>query len=326
MTTNLAGKMVLVTGATGQQGGATARHLLARGAAVRALVRDPTSPAARRLANAGAELVVGDMDDVGTLRRAMHGVHGAFSVQPARIPPSFAENELERGLNVAEAAHAVGLTHLVYSSVAGADRSTGIPHWEIKGQIERRVRSLGLPFTILRQTLFMDMYADATYGLTGELSLVRSLPPNAIVQHVAIDDIAAFTGLALGDPSRYLGKTLEVAGDELTVAQVLAAIGRTTDRRDLREWIRKTSINESSEGRPVRYAGWHADIASLRALHPGLMTFADWLVKGGAARIDRMLDRSAHDKAQEESPRQGEVVERLHGDPVGPRRRPPGLG
>jgi uncharacterized protein YbjT (DUF2867 family) len=310
MTTNLAGKTVLVTGATGQQGGATARHLLARGAAVRALVRDPTTPAARRLAGVGAELVVGDMEDVASLRTAMHGAYGAFSVQPARIPPNFAENELERGLNVVEAAHAVGLKHLVYSSVAGADRSTGIPHWEIKGQIEERIRSVGLPFTILRQTLFMDMYADATYGLTGQLSLVRSIPPNAIVQHIAIDDIAAFTGLALGDPPRYLGKALELAGDELTVAQVLAAIGRATKRRDLREWTRQASLEKGSDERPVRYGGWHADIPSLRALHPGLMTFDDWLAKGGAARIDEMLDRDALRAVQQRVEREGKNGER----------------
>jgi uncharacterized protein YbjT (DUF2867 family) len=299
MTTNLAGKTVLVTGATGQQGGATARHLLARGAAVRALVRDPRSPAARRLASIGAELVVGDMDDGVSLRTAMRGAYGAFSVQPARIPPSFAENELGRGLNVVDAAHAVGLHHLVYSSVAGANRSTGIPHWEVKGQIEERIRSSGVPFTILRPTLFMDMYADATYGLTGELSLVRSIPPNAIVQHVAIDDVAAFTALALGSPSRYLGKALELAGDELTVAQVLAAIGRATDRRDLQGWSRSDSFENGGGERPIRYGGWHADIPSLRLLHPGLMTFEDWLRSSGALRIGQMLDRTDGDGISE---------------------------
>jgi uncharacterized protein YbjT (DUF2867 family) len=298
MTASLVGKTILVTGATGQQGGATARHLLAHGVTVRALVRDPSSPAARRLAGIGAELVLGDMDDGNSLRAAMRGAYGAFSVQPARIPPTFAENELGRGLNVADAAHAVGLQHLVYSSVAGANRSTGIPHWEIKGQIEERIRSLGVPFTILRPTLFMDVYADATYGITGELSLVRSIPPNAIVQHVAIDDIAAFTALALGNPARYLGKALELAGDELTVDQVLAAIRRATDHRDVQRWTgRGSGQRESSEGQ-VRYGGWHADIPSLRVLHPGLLTLEDWLAKGGAARIDEMLDRAAVRRAQ----------------------------
>src|SRR5262252_8786605 len=134
-------KSILVTGATGQQGGATARHLLARGFSVRALVRDPSAPAARELTRIGAELIVGDMDDPGSLCRAMRGAHGVFSVQPALIPPRFAEHELERGINVFEAARASGVEHFVYSSVAGADRGTGIPpHWEIKGRIETRIQ------------------------------------------------------------------------------------------------------------------------------------------------------------------------------------------
>jgi uncharacterized protein YbjT (DUF2867 family) len=137
------------------------------------------------------------MDDRESLRAAMRGAYGIFSVQPALIPPTFAENELQRGLNVADAAHEAGIAHVVYSSVAGANRRTGIP------------------FTMLRPTLFMDMHADATYGVTGELSLVRSLPSNANVQHIAIADVAAFTALALANPSHYLGKALELAGDDV---------------------------------------------------------------------------------------------------------------
>jgi NAD(P)-dependent dehydrogenase (short-subunit alcohol dehydrogenase family) len=129
---------ILVTGATGQQGSATARRLLAEGWPVRALVRDPHSPAATALARAGAELVVGDLDDRASLDRAALGAHGVFSVQPAFAAPIFGENEPQRGRNVADAAHSAGVRHLVHASVASADRATGIPHWEIKWQLEQR--------------------------------------------------------------------------------------------------------------------------------------------------------------------------------------------
>jgi len=280
------GKTILVTGATGQQGGVTTRHLLARGFSVRALVRDAGAPAARSLTRIGAQLVVGDMDDPASLRNAMRGAFGVFSVQPARIPPTFAEHELERGINVVEAARASGIEHFVYSSVAGADQRTGIPHWETKGQIEQRIQAADIPFTILRPTLFMDMYADASYGLTGPLSLVRTLPANAIIQHIAIDDLAEFAALAFGDPS-YAGKTLELAGDELTIDQVLAAIGHAT-QRDLRG-LNRSGLDTDADAQRVRYAGWHADIRSLRALHPGLMTFDRWLSNGAATKIELML-------------------------------------
>jgi uncharacterized protein YbjT (DUF2867 family) len=157
MKTSLAGQTIVVMGATGQQGGATGRHLLAERYSVRAVVRDPRSPGSQRLANIGVELVVGDMDDRESLRAAVRDAYGIFSVQPALIPPTFADNELQRGLNLADAAHEAGIAHVVYSSVAGPNRRTGIPHWEIKGQIEEHIRALGLPFTMLRPTHFMDM-------------------------------------------------------------------------------------------------------------------------------------------------------------------------
>ncbi|MGS2646790.1 NmrA family NAD(P)-binding protein [Streptosporangium sp. LJ11] len=105
-------RTILVTGATGQQGGATTRHLLADGWHVRALVRDPRGAAATRLARAGVELVTGDMDDRDSVDAAVRGAHGVFSVQPAFIAPGYAENELRRGLNVVDAAIAAGVRHL----------------------------------------------------------------------------------------------------------------------------------------------------------------------------------------------------------------------
>jgi uncharacterized protein YbjT (DUF2867 family) len=147
---------ILVTGATGQQGGVTARHLLADGFQVRALVRSVKSPSALELAQAGAELVIGDMDDRESLASAIRSAYGVFSIQPSLIPPTFSENELQRGLNVVDAAQAAGIQHLVYASVSSADRKTGIPHWEIKWQVEQYIRKLGLPFTILRPTMVME--------------------------------------------------------------------------------------------------------------------------------------------------------------------------
>ena len=132
--------VIAVLGATGQQGGAAVAHLLEHGWRVRAVVRDPHSAASRRLASAGAEPAVGDLDDRVGLEAVMRGTHGVFSVQPASIPPDFAPNELRRGINVADAARAAEVPHLVYSSVAGADRGTGVAHWEIKWRVEQHIQ------------------------------------------------------------------------------------------------------------------------------------------------------------------------------------------
>ncbi|MEW2512791.1 NmrA/HSCARG family protein [Streptomyces sp. NPDC046870] len=290
----MANNTVLVTGATGQQGGATAWHLLDAGWHVRALVRDPESRAARDLARRGAELVRGDMDDRASLHAAVEGAYGVFSVQPALIPPDFSENELQRGVNVAEAAQAAGVQHLVYASVGSADRGTGIPHWEIKWQVEQHIRALGIPATILRPVMFMENHADPTYGVNGEHALLRTIPFNATVQLIALEDIGAFAALAFGNPQQYLGKAIELAGDELTLDQIVAAISRAVSR-PLPLPAAHTELIEGDSGGELTgstfsFCGWQADIPVLRAQHPALMDFPTWLARGGASKIEALLD------------------------------------
>ncbi|SUA45072.1 SDR family NAD(P)-dependent oxidoreductase [Nocardia africana] len=155
MTTSPNRKTVLVTGATGGQGGAVARSLLARGYAVRALVRDPRKPRAATLTALGADVVVGDLDDPHSVRAAARGVSGIFSVQPADPTDPRPETEVRQGKNVADAAAAEGIDHLIYSSVA-ARRGSGVAHFETKADIEAYIDALGVPATVLRPVFFME--------------------------------------------------------------------------------------------------------------------------------------------------------------------------
>jgi uncharacterized protein YbjT (DUF2867 family) len=283
-------RIVLVTGATGNQGGATARHLLADGWRVRALVRDPEKPAARQLAEAGAELVTGDMGNRDTLDAATRGVYGVFSVQPASGAPDFVADEVRLGVNVADAAHAAGVRHLVYTSVGGADRGSGISHWNSKWEIEQHIRALGLPATILRPVQFMENHTSPLYGVAGETALIRMIQPGSTVQLIAVSDIGAFAALAFADPGYYLGKAIELAGDELTREQLVAAIsrviGRVLEVAPLpREVLVKSGINVDDLESARSFGGWQADIPALRALHPGLMDFDTWLAREGAAKF-----------------------------------------
>ena len=137
-------KIILVTGATGQQGGAVARHLLKQpGFAVRALTRDSAKPAARALAQAGAEVVRGDLDDPASVRRALEGAWGVFSVQ--NFMETGYEGEIRQGKALADAAKAAGVQHFVYTSVVSADRKTGLPHFESKWQIEQHIVQADCP-------------------------------------------------------------------------------------------------------------------------------------------------------------------------------------
>ncbi|WP_206740156.1 NmrA family NAD(P)-binding protein [Streptomyces lydicus] len=150
-----------MAGSTGQQGGAVARRLLADGWTVRALTRDPTSPGARALADAGADVRAVDMADPAALKPALDGAYGVFSVQPASgapgTPPDYSwQDEIAAGRNVADAAASAGVRHLVYSSANSAQLRSGIRILENKWAIEEHIRKLGISATVLRPTSFMD--------------------------------------------------------------------------------------------------------------------------------------------------------------------------
>src|SRR5215469_7473978 len=158
-------KTILVTGATGHQGGSSLRHLKERGFTVRAVTRDPTKPAARSLTGARTEIMRCDLNDATALARALEGVQGVHSVQDSA--PGY-ESEVHQGKSLADIANRLRINHFVYSSVGSADRNTGIPHFESKAQIETHLRNTGLRFTIFRPVFFMEnllaMQSDVEQG------------------------------------------------------------------------------------------------------------------------------------------------------------------
>src|SRR5215470_10410263 len=140
-----AGKIVLVTGATGRQGGAVIRHMLAGEWTLRALTRNIGSDMASHLARLGVEVLQGDFDNVASLERAADGVYGIYSVQDFWTVG--ARREVQQGKRMAEVAKTAGVAHFVYSSVGGVERNAGIGHWASKWEIERHIGRLGLPAT-----------------------------------------------------------------------------------------------------------------------------------------------------------------------------------
>jgi uncharacterized protein YbjT (DUF2867 family) len=289
----LRGKTVLVTGATGNQGGAASRHLLADGWHVRALVRDDTTSAAAALAAAGAELVRGDLDDRTSVEEAARGAYGLYSVQSAN------DNELNQGINVADAAKAAGVCHLVFSSVGGAEsqnrfyREQGWGQIE-KWQIEEHIRALGIPATILRPAGFMeDFISPARFFQNGSLNVPWC--DDLLVQLIAIEDTGAFTALAFADPDAYLGKAIEITGDRLTAPQIAeelsAAAGRPVPHTQIPVdllWKHDPAVAKVFTWANATY--YDSDLASLRRAHPGVMDFRAWLNRSGRARLVTQLD------------------------------------
>ncbi len=282
------GKTILVTGATGNQGGATARHLLADGWHVRALVRDATTPAAAALAAAGAELVRGDLDNRASIDAAVRGAYGVYSAQAAN------PHEIAQGTTIADAAKAAGVQHLVYSSVGGAESQNSfylergwgpIDKW----QIEEHIRDLDLAATILRPAGFMeDFTSPARFFQNGSLNVPWH--DDLVMQLIAIDDIGAFAALAFANPEGYLGKAMEITGDRLTAPQIADALSTSADRPIPHTQVPLQALWEHApEAAKVftwaseRY--YDTDLAPLRQTHPGLMDFSTWLNRSGKARL-----------------------------------------
>ncbi len=279
-------KIIAVTGATGQQGGVVARKLLADGWQVRALTRDVNKPAAQELKALGAELVAGDLDNRAELDAAFKGAYGVFSVQNFWLPNVGFEGEIKQGKAVADAAKAAGVQHLVYSSVGSAHRGMGQKHFESKWIIEQYIHTLNVPYTILRPVFFMDNHNWArAYILSGTYTGM-GLRAEKGVQSIAVEDIGVFAALAFANSKDYLGKTIELAGDELTEAQTAEAftkvIGRTVQLVPPQPGGGWGSPEEKEASfRFFNGEGYDADIAALRKLHPGLLSFEQYLRKNG---------------------------------------------
>lgn len=276
---------VLVTGATGKQGGALARLLLKRGHRVHTLVRSPDSPAAKDLQQRGAELVVGDFDDPEGLERAMGLVDAVFAMAtPFHGGGSGLEDEVRHGRHLVDAAKLARVRHFLYSSVAGADQNTGVPHFETKHVVEEHLRHSGLPYTIVAPVFFMENFLGPAFAQRlheGVLSL--ALPPHRGLQMIPTADIAAFCARVLEWPEELFGRRIEIASDEVTGEQAAALISYVSGHKLRYEEAPLEAIRSRNEdlGRMFEWLqreGYHADISGLRRDYPevGWHTFEDW--------------------------------------------------
>ncbi len=273
-------RVILVSGATGRQGGAVVQHLHGKNFPVRALTRNPDKPQARALVGHGTEVMRGDLNDPDSLTRALDGVYGVFSVQtPAEHGVAV---EIRQGINLADAAKRLRVGHFVYSSVASADRNTGIPHFDSKARVEDHLRGTGLKYTVFRPVFFMENLLGMKDGIErGALAL--PLSPETRLQMIAIDDIGAFVAMAFERAGRWQGRVLEIAGDEVAMTDLAASLGRLLGREVRYEQVPWDQF-EQAAGREmtVMYrwfeeAGYRVDIAAIRREYPNLTSLERWL-------------------------------------------------
>ncbi len=274
------GRLILVSGATGQQGGAVARSLLERGFGVRALTRNPDKPGAKELADLGAEVVSGDLEDRSSIERVLEGVQGVFSVQ--QFWESGVEGEVRQGVQLADTAKAAGVEHYVYSSVGSAHRDTGIPHFDSKWEVEEHVRGSGVPYTVLRPVFFMQNWEYMREPILGG-TLPQPLDPDRPFQMVAVEDIGVFAATAFENPDEWIGREVDLAGDEPTMPGIAGTFSRVIGREvDYFQVPWNQFEEQMGEEYAVMYRwfndyGYEADIPALRKEHPGLISFQQYL-------------------------------------------------
>ncbi|WCS24875.1 NmrA/HSCARG family protein [Methylobacterium sp. NMS14P] len=292
-------KTVLVLGATGQQGGAVADALRASGWPVRALVRNPGGEKARGLSLGGVDVVRGDLDDPISIRAAMAGVHGVFSVQPSSGQgPAHGvtdEQEIRWGKDIADAALAAGVRHLVYTSVNAVGRGpTGMGHFDSKFEIEEYIRSLDLRSTIIRPAAFMELLMLPGMGLDqGYFSFF--LRPDQAAQIIAVQDIGTIVAAVFAAPDRFAGRTLEIAGDEMTGAKLGERLSNAAGQAI--SYLRFPDVvleGDAFLGRLAslvddgRLAG-NADVGALRQEFGALTSFDEWISGPGKPLLERAL-------------------------------------
>ncbi len=271
---------ILISGATGQQGGAVVRHLLDNGFNIRALTRNTDQIAARDLAESGVELFQGDFMDRPSLDRALDGVYGAFSVQNAH--GAGIEGEIKQGKAFAEAVKDAGVKHFVYSSVGGAERNTGIPHFDSKWKIEKHIQTLGLPATILRPVFFMNNWTRFKDSILNG-KVLSPMKPDTKLQQIAVDDIGIFAVMAFANPKKWLNQAIEIAGDELTMSATAETFSQALDTKidyvqvPWDKFEKQAGSEMATMYRWFEEKGYQTDIKALRDIHPGLKDLTSFL-------------------------------------------------
>lgn len=272
---------VLVTGATGQQGGAVARALLERGHQVTAFTRKASGDAASRLAGLNASIAEGDFDTPDTLRAAALGVDTVFLM--GNSWEAGPEAETRQGIKAVKVLARAGVGHVIYTSVASANRETGIPHFDSKYAVERRLVDSGLPYTISAPVAFMDnVVARGREGLA-EGRLALALPPHRKLQQIAVGDIGRFVASLAERREAVFGRRIDIAGDERTGEEMADALARAigcpfTYRQIPLEILRERSPEVAAMFEWFDRVGYSADIDGLRREFPevGWQRFDDW--------------------------------------------------
>lgn len=282
MSTHTTGT-IAVFGATGRQGGAVVDALLDHKARVRALVRDPHSDRARALAARGVELAAVRADDPASLAPALAAVEGFSFMTPEANSLEEIEEEVRVGTALVDAAAAAHVPHVVFNSVFGADRESGVPHHDSKHSIEEYLRKSGLRATMVRATAFMENFTSVMAPSLehGEIVFRLPLPEDVALKMISVRDIGRVAAALLLDLAEAPGGAVELVGDELTGPRIAATFGARAGLPARYEAVPlsvlPTDLDRVMFREFAKAAEHPADLAAVRAIEPATMDLAEWI-------------------------------------------------
>ena len=264
-------KLIVVIGATGRQGQAVIKSLIKKGYNIRALVRNPEK-ANELLNGSNVEIFKGDLKNIDSLSGLFNNAYGLYFALP------FLKVSIEFGKTLLNTAKDSNLEHIIYSSVGGADRNTKVNHFCYKKEIEDYLKSLGMPYTIIRPVGYMDEFANpkSIKVITGLLNLYLSKSKK--FQLISLQDIGRFVEIAFENPVKYISKEIEIAGDELTLTEVFEKIEKVKNVKIAPARIPgfvKFILPKILKQMFTFYEedGWRADLKSLREENPELLKY-----------------------------------------------------
>ena len=274
---------VLVSGATGNQGGAVTQALLVSGHKVRALTRNTESPRARRLEKHGVELIRGNLDDAESLERALQDTDSFYlmgSPQEGGV-----DGETKQGIAMANAAKAAKVGHLVYGSVANADLNTGIPHFDSKFLVEEHIRKLEIPYTISAPVFFMDnLIAPWSLDALKGGKIMQAMPGDRSLQQVSVKNIGEFVASLIGRREEVFGKRFDFAGDDLTGDECAANLTRITGHQVIYEALPVSVVRKQSEDMAAMFewfdrVGYSVNVPELHEIFSdvGWQSYSQWV-------------------------------------------------
>ena len=273
---------VLVMGATGAQGGAVVRNLLPKGHRIRTLTRNPDSPKAKQLADQGVEVLKGDFNDSDSMVKAATGMDTVFAMSTPY--EAGVEAEAKQGIDLADAVKQAGVGHLVFTSVASADRNTGIPPFDSKYKVEQHIASLKVPYTIVAPVFFMDNWFSPWFlPSIQEGTLKFAMPADRPLQQISVDNIGEFGAAMIERRETVFGKRFDITGDELTGKETVAVISKASGR-DIGyegfdpEFMRADNPDFAEMFSWFNKVGYSADIKNLHKEFPEVQwqSFQDW--------------------------------------------------